>query len=461
MKKLAQVALQFVTILLLATSAYAGTISLNTISPDSNAVAYNDNFTEISDTVNGSIEGSTDSGSTVSNIKADTVFEINMADDANPRLRDSELLSITTDSTTASNTFVYSGGIPADSANLTSNISACTAYVNGYRVVKTATSNTYTASRDTWVDLSQSGVYTFTPVTNGAGEPVVAANSARLAKVVTDGTEITSVTDEANRRIPGLLIPSHYRAGLFVSRDSATTVTVLPGSSEINNTMVNKTATTTLTISTAGDWAGGSSLRAADTFGFVGSDSSGNLKLHTTAPAFDNYALTTSSGKRRYASWSSTTYRILGWFYMDGSGSGNVEVVSNVKEGDVPNIAISQDPTTSGVVTNFTTTSATDVDLMKVRFYSSGNPIKIRFNSHTSNSSNTQNTFNLSQDLATTSLYAQRIVRDYQGTAALGSPVSVEYLYTPPQATRTYRSVVRGDTGTATVAGRILIVEEA
>ena len=362
MKKLLLTAL----CILFNTACYANTVSLHTVSNDNTLAAINDNFTNIANRVNGDIDGSTDGGSTVSNIQADSLYEINMADDANPRIRDSELLSVTTDSTTAQNTFVYSGGVPADDTDLTSNISACVAYINGYRVSKAATAQTYTASRDNWLDLSQTGVYTVTAVTVGAAEPAVAANSARLAKVTTNGTEITAITDEANRRLPGLVVPSHYRSGLVVSRDSTTAVSVLPGTAEINNTMVSKTSTTQLTISTAGDWAGGSSLRAADTYAFVGIDSSGNLKLHTTAPTHDNYGVSTTAGKKRYATWSATVYRILGWFYMDGNGSGNVEVASNIKEGDVSNIVFSND--TNSVSLNNTTFASAQA----ARFYNSG-----------------------------------------------------------------------------------------
>ena len=460
MKKL----ISFIFCIFLSSPVFAGVITVQSFTADSSAT-HLDNFRSVVVTeFNGNIEGSTN-GTSVANIKADSVYEINMADDANPRVRDSELFNITTDSqsggTLTQGALVEDGLVPADSANLTSDISAGTAYINGFRVDKSATSQTYVASRDGYLDLSQTGVFTLSSVTNGAAAPAVAANSVRLAKVVTDGTEITSVTTLYTSRVPGLIIPSNYRDGLFVSRDSSTTVTVLPGGAEINNAMVNKTAITSLSVATAGDWAGGSSLRAADTFGFVGVDTSGNIKLHTTAPTHDNYGVSTTVGKRRYATWSGTVYRVVGWFYMDGASNALVEVASNLKEGNVPNRVMSQDPTTAGVVTNFTTTSATNVDLMKVRFYASGNPVAIRLNTHASNSSVAQVTVGLSQDLTTTSLYAERIARDYSGTAAIGSAVSTEYYYTPPQAARTYRAVVRTDTGTATVGGRTLVVEES
>lgn len=91
--------------------------------------------------------------------------------------------------------FVVTGLLPVTDAGLTSNISAGTAYIIGKRTVKASTPNTYTASKDTYVDLDNAGTYTFVETVLGAGAPGITGSSIRLAKVVTDGTAITSVTD--------------------------------------------------------------------------------------------------------------------------------------------------------------------------------------------------------------------------------------------------------------------------
>ena len=57
--------------------------------------------------------------------------------------------------------YVVTGLLPATSANLTSDISAGQAYVIGKRVYNTATAKTYTASKDTYVDVDYNGTYTF------------------------------------------------------------------------------------------------------------------------------------------------------------------------------------------------------------------------------------------------------------------------------------------------------------
>ena len=96
--------------------------------------------------------------------------------------------------------FVVSGLLGSDpGASLTMTIPGGTAYVIGKRVVKSGSdadlTKTYTASKDTYVDISNTGAITYSEVANGAAAPAVAANSIRLEKVITNATEITGVTD--------------------------------------------------------------------------------------------------------------------------------------------------------------------------------------------------------------------------------------------------------------------------
>jgi hypothetical protein len=92
---------------------------------------------------------------------------------------------------------VISGLLPAVSeTTLISDISAGSALIGGVVVEKSAaTSHTYTASKDTYVDITKAGVFTFTEASNGGAVPAVAQGSLRLAKVVTDADNITGVTD--------------------------------------------------------------------------------------------------------------------------------------------------------------------------------------------------------------------------------------------------------------------------
>ncbi len=94
------------------------------------------------------------------------------------------------------NDFVASGLLPTvpNPVSLSATTPAGVAYVLGTRAAPPATAKAYTASKDTYVDLSDKGVYTYTEVANGAAAPAVAASSMRLFKVVTNATQITGVT---------------------------------------------------------------------------------------------------------------------------------------------------------------------------------------------------------------------------------------------------------------------------
>lgn len=90
--------------------------------------------------------------------------------------------------------FVASGGIVALSSGLTGTFSDIVYYVNGLRYTKTGVANkVYTATKDTYVDIDTAGTVSYTEVTVNASAPALAANSIRIAKVVTNGSTITSV----------------------------------------------------------------------------------------------------------------------------------------------------------------------------------------------------------------------------------------------------------------------------
>jgi len=135
------------------------------------------------------------------------------------------------------------------------------------------------------------------------------------------------------------VIPKHYRDGMFCRQASTTTLTVGVGVLDVAGLEVSLDVETTLNITTAAHWAGGASLRAVDTTGFIGVDASGNIKLHTTAPTHSDSALSITAGKKRYVSWSSTTYRVIGWFRMNSTGSGELDAfgVSNIADGNARN----------------------------------------------------------------------------------------------------------------------------
>jgi hypothetical protein len=68
------------------------------------------------------------------------------------------------------------------------------------RIVVASASITYTASKDTYLDITPLGVTTYTAVANGATAPALATNNLRVAKIVSSATAITSVTMIAKYR---------------------------------------------------------------------------------------------------------------------------------------------------------------------------------------------------------------------------------------------------------------------
>jgi len=163
----------------LSRTSWAGTISVSAFTtPDDVTVTHLEQQRTTFQTAINSADGGLLQTGTVTTAKMDA--------NANPENRWKE----------AFNDFVYSGLLPPTSANLTSTTTAGTAYIKGVRVVKDATSKTYTASKHTFVDLSSSGTYTYSEVAINATEPAVTTNSIRLCRVSTDATTVLSVRDD-------------------------------------------------------------------------------------------------------------------------------------------------------------------------------------------------------------------------------------------------------------------------
>lgn len=64
-------------------------------------------------------------------------------------------------------------------------------YIGGKRVtVSAVTARTFTASKDTYIDVDNAGTITYTEATNNAASPALGANSIRLGIIITDATDI-------------------------------------------------------------------------------------------------------------------------------------------------------------------------------------------------------------------------------------------------------------------------------
>lgn len=103
------------------------------------------------------------------------------------------------------NDFVTAGlSTPVPVNSLDGTLAAGTAYVDGIRTtLGSASTYTYLALRDTYVDIDSAGTIYRTPVVNGNAEPVLNAGRLRLEKVITDGSKIVAVTAMAPRVVKG------------------------------------------------------------------------------------------------------------------------------------------------------------------------------------------------------------------------------------------------------------------
>jgi hypothetical protein len=107
------------------------------------------------------------------------------------------------------NTGVWSG--LGYGSTLTAAMTAATCYINGRRIVLAAiATRTFTASKDTYVDvldnLDGTGTIVYTEVANNAASPALAANSVRMAIIVTGVANIASA-GSVNQGQIGAILP--------------------------------------------------------------------------------------------------------------------------------------------------------------------------------------------------------------------------------------------------------------
>jgi len=113
--------------------------------------------------------------------------------------------SLATNPTTVRNeifgSFVVSGlGMTPTTGftNLTGIFADGVAYIDGVRVSVTGESKTFTASKDTYVDVDVNGAFHYQEVGVDVTEPTLTNNSTRIAKVTTDGTKVLEYIDRKN-----------------------------------------------------------------------------------------------------------------------------------------------------------------------------------------------------------------------------------------------------------------------
>lgn len=105
--------------------------------------------------------------------------------------------------------FIASGLVWSQTALLVGEMTAGVVYIDGERLVIGALSGiNFTASKDTYVDVGVDGVVDYDPVANGASAPALAASHVRIAKVVTNGSGITSVVQTGVDSLGNTISPS-------------------------------------------------------------------------------------------------------------------------------------------------------------------------------------------------------------------------------------------------------------
>jgi len=133
-------------------------------------------------------------------VRANAIEDNTVSNDKLSQFKPSEVIS----------DFIYSGGVVAQSAGLVGTFSNIVYYISGVRYTATSVANkTYTDSKDTYVDINSSGTPTYTEVANGAASPALTSGYIRVAKVVTNGSAITSVVRAGGDSLGNLIYPNN------------------------------------------------------------------------------------------------------------------------------------------------------------------------------------------------------------------------------------------------------------
>ena len=339
----------------LTSNSYAGVISYTALTSDAGVsyAHFNTAFSTIYNDYNGNIA--------TANILNGTITDADLATAV-------KLASWYTESI---GDWTYSGMLPATDTDLTSDISAGTSYVQGNRILTDATAHTYTASKDTWVYIDKNGTFQYSEVGNGNSQPTTPTDSLLLAKAVTNGTAITSVTDLRQLTPPNLRIYQNYRQGLAISRDpdTATKINVLSGEIEFGSTgkVRRNTGTTNVDFTTNGiSGLDTSSLAAGIYYIFALPDADNSVN-------YEAIASTSNSGASGV-----TGERLIGWVYAPSASAISVESVGSYKGlGETtPNIAYHTSPRLTRSIANGSV--ATPISNI-IQFYSSGRPVMIDY----------------------------------------------------------------------------------
>jgi hypothetical protein len=304
-----------VSLIFVSSNAYANTVSVQPFLSGSDVTiqALETQRQTFQNVINGNIEGGGQ------NIKAGSITSSDLATSINPVVFLGESF----------NDWTFSGMLPPTSGTLSTTISAGVSYVSGVRVETAATAHTYTASKDTYTYINAGGFFDYVEVANGAAAPSTPTDDLLLAKVVTSGTAVTSVTDLRTLSIQITANSSNqaqdYRDGALIIIDSTTAVHGEPGQFSIGNTMYTNTAdTSSLSTATAGNWIEGTVPSLVNqkfyVYGYNTAGTSWGIKFSSADPVYSDTSSNTG-GVLRYYSSGGTDYRSLAWISGDSTGA--------------------------------------------------------------------------------------------------------------------------------------------
>jgi len=150
------------------------------------ALSVNQGANAVAAVVNGNLDDSNISTLSGSKITGGTIPSTAFNVATNPETREDELMG----------DIVVSGLIWTVTSGLTGAMTSGVAYVDGKRlVVPAVASYVFTASRDTYVYIDNTGSVQYNPQTTGAIQPATPAGYTLIAKVITNATNITSIYD--------------------------------------------------------------------------------------------------------------------------------------------------------------------------------------------------------------------------------------------------------------------------
>jgi len=186
------------------------------------------------------------------------------------------------------------------------------------------------------------------------------------------GTDTYRLIGTTNVSAATTVVPTNYRSGFFCSKANNTTIDISSGIIDVGGTRVVKVGTTTLDIDTASDWVSDVNQKALSKYGFISINADGVIELGVEPPDESDTVGNTADILRYNDTGTDTTdRRIIGWFFMDDLGGGvpNFLEVSNIKDGDAPNVVVDTD--TSNDTLN-DTSFGSDLTSHVVHFYTTG-----------------------------------------------------------------------------------------